>query len=130
MTTVYVSSTYSDLITHREAVVHMLRQLRYDVRAMEVYVATDERPVDECLADVAACDMYIGLFAWRYGYIPPSQHNPARLSITELEYRKASEIGIDRLIFLVNAQFAWPPHHMDNVSGEGEHGQRLAALRQ
>ena len=84
MARVYVSSTYSDLVEHRAAVYRVLRQLRHDVRAMEDYVAVDERPVDECLADVATCDVYVGIFAWRYGYIPPAEQNPQGLSITEL----------------------------------------------
>jgi Domain of unknown function (DUF4062) len=58
--TVYLSSTYSDLKVYREAVYHTLRQMRYDVIAMEDYVAADERPLATCLADVAACDLYIG----------------------------------------------------------------------
>jgi hypothetical protein len=44
--------------------------MRQDVIAMEHYVAADQRPLDKCLEDVCGCDLYIGLFAWRYGYIP------------------------------------------------------------
>ena len=57
MTRVYVSSTYSDLKDHREVVYRTLRQMGHDVIAMENYVATDQRPVDKCLADVTACDV-------------------------------------------------------------------------
>ena len=57
---------------------------------MEDYVATDERPVDKCLKDVAKADIYVGIFAFRYGYVPPADHsNPKGLSITELEFRQA-----------------------------------------
>jgi hypothetical protein len=35
--------------------------------AMEYYVAEDKRPVDKCLEDVTSCDLYIGIFTWRYG---------------------------------------------------------------
>ena len=63
MATIYLSSTYSDLQEYREAVYRALRQMRHDVIAMEDYVATDERPADTCLTDVAACEVYIGLFA-------------------------------------------------------------------
>ena len=66
MATIYLSSTDEDLKDHREAVYDALRRLRHDVRAMEHYVATDQRPVDKCLADVAACDIYVGILAWRY----------------------------------------------------------------
>jgi hypothetical protein len=38
--------------------------------AMEDYVAGDERPLDKCLEDVRACQAYVGIFAWRYGFIP------------------------------------------------------------
>jgi hypothetical protein len=67
---IYVSSTYGDLHVHREGVYRVLRQLGHDVVAMEDYVAADQRPLDKCLADVAACDLYLGIFAHRYGYIP------------------------------------------------------------
>jgi hypothetical protein len=40
------------------------------MKAMEDYVAADDRPVDRCLADVAACTVYVGIIAWRYGYVP------------------------------------------------------------
>ena len=48
---------------------------------METYVAEPRRPVDKCLNDVAACDLYIGVFAWRYGYVPSGFTQ----SITELD---------------------------------------------
>ena len=91
MTKIYLSSTYGDLKAYREGVYHTLRQMGYDAIAMEDYVATDKRPLEKCLQDVAACDLYVGLFAWRYGYVP-SEGNPEHKSITELEYRKASSI--------------------------------------
>lgn len=84
--TVYLSSSYTDLKTHREAVSKALNQLAgVKVIAMEDYVARDERPLPACLKDVAACDLYVGLFAWRYGYVPPPHENPEQRSITELE---------------------------------------------
>jgi uncharacterized protein DUF4062 len=54
---------------------------------MEDCTAEDQLPADKCLADVAACDLYVGIFAWRYGFIPPD-NNPDNLSIAELEYRR------------------------------------------
>ena len=72
---IYISSTYNDLRECREQVYRTLRQLGHDVIAMEDYVATDQRPLDKCLQDVASCDLYVGIFAWRYGYIP-AKDNP------------------------------------------------------
>lgn len=67
---IYVSSTFEDLKDYRRRVYDQLRALRHDVIAMEDYVAADERPLDKCLRDVRDSDVYIGLFAWRYGYVP------------------------------------------------------------
>ena len=71
---------------------------------MEYYVAEDQRPLDKCLADVEACDLYLLLVAWRYGHIPPGQQE----SITELEYRQAVKCGKTCLIFLLHEDASWP----------------------
>ena len=129
MTTIYLSSTFSDLKEYREAVYHALRQMGYDVIAMEDYVATDKRPLEKCLQDVAACELYVGLFAWRYGYVP-SEENPEHKSITELEYRKASSSGKSRLIFLLDEGAPWLRKWMDDKTGDGNRGKCIATLRQ
>lgn len=97
---------------------------------MEDYVATGQHPpLHKCLADVASCDGYVGLFAWKYGYIP-HDNNPEQRSITELEYRQAKELGKPCFIFLLDEGANWSPLQMDQVTGEGEKGQRIVALRQ
>jgi tetratricopeptide (TPR) repeat protein len=121
MTKIYVSSTYNDLVEHRQQVYDVLRKMCYDVMAMEDYVATDKRPLDKCLADVASCDLYIGIFAWRYGYIPPGQEQ----SITELEYRQAGQSNLERLIFLLDEDAPWPRSKMEKGAG----GEKIEALR-
>ena len=88
MAKIYISSTYEDLKDCRKAVYDVLRKMRHDVIAMEDYVATDQRPLNKCLTDVAAYGIYVGIFAWRYDYIPP-EDNPEKLSITEREFREA-----------------------------------------
>ena len=128
MSKIYVSSTYSDLKDYREAVYGILRKLRHNVIAMEDYVATDERPLQKCVQDVVGCNLYVGIFAWRYGYIPPLD-NPEQQSITELEYRKACEVKIPCLLFLLDEVAPWPDTAKDSVTGEGDKGQRIALLR-
>ena len=129
MTKIYLSSTYSDLKEHREAVYRALRKMHHDVIAMEDYVATDQRPLDKCLEDVRSCDLYIGLFAWRYGYIP-LENNPEQQSITELEYRTAVKQGKPTLLFLLDENAPWSPKLMDSHTGEGNAGASILALRQ
>jgi hypothetical protein len=80
---IYISSTFSDLEAYREKVYRALRKVQHDVIAMEDYVAADKRPLEQCLEDVRRSDLYIGIFAWRYGFVPKTL-NPGKRSITEL----------------------------------------------
>ena len=128
MAKIYISATYADLKDYRAAVYDILRKLRLDVIAMEDYVATDAYPLHKCLDDVAACDLYVGLVGWRYGYIP-DRDNPENQSITELEYRRAGASKVPRLMFLVDKNAPWPDGFKDEITGEGEGGKRIAALR-
>lgn len=130
MATFYLSSTYEDLKDHRRVVYEALRKAGHQVIAMEDYVAGDQRPVDKCLKDVEAADIYIGLFAFRYGYIPPAQHdNPKGLSITELEYRRAEALRKPCLTFAVSDTTAWARVFDDAYTAEDK-GERIKALRQ
>ena len=112
MARIYVSSTFSDLKECRAAVYDALRALRHDVMAMEDYVATDQRPLDKCLGDVEASDIYVGIFAWRDGFIP-DKNNPEQKSITELEYRCAVKHSKPCLIFLLDENADWPRAKME-----------------
>jgi hypothetical protein len=132
VTNIYISSTYEDLKEYREAVYSALR--KYDpsitVIAMEDYVATDKRPLQKCLEDVASCDIYIGIFAWRYGFMPKDEKdNPNKLSIIELEYRKAKEKEIPCLVFLLDEETQWSPRFMDGTVQSGTKGENIHRLR-
>ena len=117
-TTIYLSSTYEDLRDYRSAVFDALRKSGYQVIAMEDYVATDKRPVKKCLEDVAKADIYVGLFGFRYGYVPPPEHNnPEGLSITELEFREAERLGKHCLTFTVSEDAPWSPKFIDSLKG-------------
>ncbi|HEY6345757.1 MAG TPA: DUF4062 domain-containing protein [Bryobacteraceae bacterium] len=125
---VYISSTFEDLLKYRSALYSALRKMAYDVQAMEDYVARDDRLVHRCLADVAACDFYIGIFAQRYGWIPP-EDNPSQLSITELECRRAREANKTCLLFLLDPKAAWPQMFTDSETGGGHAGADIQRLR-
>jgi hypothetical protein len=128
MARIYLSSTFRDLAAHRDAAYKTLRRMRHEVIAMEDYVARDDRPAERCVADVLSSDLYVGLFAWRYGHVP-QQGNPDRRSVTEMEYRAAAAKRIPCLVFLLDEVAAWPPSLLDSHTGEGEAGARIHALR-
>jgi hypothetical protein len=118
----YVSSTFKDLERHRAAVNEAILKLGHVDIAMEHYVAGPERPIARCINDVRRCDLYIGLFGRRYGYIPPGSD----LSITEQEYRTAVRTHKDILCFLLKGDVEWPSDFVD----DGELATKLAALRE
>jgi Domain of unknown function (DUF4062) len=109
MAKIYVSSTYQDLQEYRLQVERVIRRMGHEDVAMEYYVAEDQRPVAKCLADVAACDVYVGIFAWRSG-------TPAKgydVAITELEFREAEKHHKQCLIFLLSDDAPWPRKFID-----------------
>lgn len=130
MITIYLSSTFEDLKDYRKAVYDALSKVsHYKVIAMENYVATDQRPVDKCLKDVAKADIYVGLFGFRYGYVPPAEHNnPDGLSITELEFRCAKGLGKPCLIFVTDEE-APLSRKFDDTWKAKDKGKRIKKLR-
>jgi formylglycine-generating enzyme required for sulfatase activity len=130
MATIYLSSTYEDLKDYRRVVFDALRKSGYQVIAMEDYVATDQRPVDKCLKDVERADIYVGLFAFRYGYVPPVHHeNPMGLSITELEFRHAEVLKRPALAFIAKEDAGISMNFADAYTGEGGKGEHIKTLR-
>jgi len=124
---VFVSSSFQDLQEFRLPAIRVLRQLGHEVIAMEDFVAASEVPLKKMLEKVERCDLYVGLFAWRYGFIPKKTgkggEDPkvpeakfGETSITHYEYLHAKAKGIDRLAFLLDEQTPWPPHLIDGFS--------------
>jgi hypothetical protein len=97
MAKIYISSTYEDLEKEREAAAEAIRRLGHTTLAMEDYVAADKRPLDKCLEDVRNCDVYIGIFAWRYGDIPDG-------------YDKR-----DKKVTARNTTFSWIQRNLSNI---------------
>jgi Domain of unknown function (DUF4062) len=122
---VYVSSTFVDLKSHRAVLKTALEKAQYDVEAMEKYPAFDQRPLDKCLADVVRADVYVLLLAHRYGF-RPKDRNPARKSITQLEYEEAGRHdGKPRFVFTVDPDHPWSPKWID----KGKDARDLEAFR-
>jgi hypothetical protein len=126
MSTIYLSSTYDDLKDHRAAVAQVLRRAGHTVIGMEDYAAYDERPRDKCVADVVRSDLYVGLFAWRYGFVP-KDNNPFGTSITQLEYQAAADGK--RPVFLLSKDAPWPPAHIHAFAAEDQ-GRRMREFRE
>ena len=106
---VYISSSFEDLRKEREIVSHAIRRCGHMPVGMEDYNASDQTPLDYCLADVRTCGLYIGICAWRYGFLLEQEDK----SITQLEYEEACLRGIPRLVFLLREDACWPVNLAD-----------------
>ena len=119
--TVMISSTARDLPEHRkEAMDACLRQGMFPVM-MEHLPASDDEAISASLAMVDAADIYVGIFAHRYGYVPAGH----AISVTEMEYNRAVERKIPRLIFVMDKDH---PITIDQVE-LGEGGVKLEAFK-
>jgi hypothetical protein len=101
---VMVSSTYSDLTEHRNAAFDALHRLGFFAIGMEFDSSKSGKDViDSSMDMVNKAVAYIGIVSHRYGGVPKdATRNPKKLSITELEYRRALERGIPVYMFLMS----------------------------
>ncbi|HEX7182095.1 MAG TPA: DUF4062 domain-containing protein [Thermoanaerobaculia bacterium] len=118
---VFVSSTRADLARHREAVAKALLQGGFHPIAMEDFMARPEEPVEACLREVAEADLFVGIYAWRYGFVPDGH----TVSITEEELREARRRNKPCFCFVVDEGFDWPAEHRE----DGEGGRKLRELK-
>lgn len=92
---IFVSSTYVDLIDYRQAAEKAINDQGQKYDGMDYMGAMAEEPVTACLELVEKCDLFIGIYAFRYGHIPDG----SELSITEQEYRYAIKKDKPCLLF-------------------------------
>ena len=100
--TAFISSTSIDLKKHRRQVVDACLRMGYDPVGMEQWPAQDADAETVCLREVEACDLFIGIYAFRYGWIPDGHE----VSITELEYDRAKEKGKPRILLFMDEKYA------------------------
>lgn len=121
MLRVFVSSTSKDLTAHREAVRDALLRLGMHPVMMEHFPTIDAGALAACHRKVLDCDLFVGIYAHRYGCIPAGQ----RQSITELEYHWAVTAKIPCHAFVVQPDYEWPHEHTDM----GDEYTRLDAFK-
>lgn len=108
-----ISSTAVDLPDHRKQVVEACLRAGVFPIGMEQLPARDASGVQVSLEMVDKADIYIGIYAWRYGWVPnvPGVPNPDKFSITEMEFNRALERKLsgelkDILIFVMHDDHA------------------------
>jgi hypothetical protein len=92
-------------------------------------IAGTAAPLAKVLEMVDRSEAYVGIFAWRYGYIPAKAADPpapvaikipvvegavdGETSITHYEYLRAVQRKLPVMAFLLDEQYPWPPQLID-----------------
>ena len=119
---VFISSTYKDLIDYRAAAIRAVEGTNYQAGKMEVFGARSEEPIEACMNEVEECDLFIGIYALRYGYVPLGSD----ISITEMEYLHAKETGKTIYCFLLDEEKqGWLTKWIDEDPGKSKHSLHL-----
>jgi hypothetical protein len=98
----FVSSTFVDLRRHHAAVIEQLRKAGISVDPMEDWTADSDEPKKFSTARVEGCDLCVLLVAFRRGHVPDGE----TLSITQMEYQRACQLGIEILPFVLDEDAA------------------------
>ncbi len=125
---IFVSSTHDDLKDARQKILRLLSVLPADLVHMEVFGSDETRPVDYCLEQVHKSNLFIGVYAERYGTVDKSTGR----SITELEYREAvamlrrNEL-LGLLAYILDPAASWTVQFVDR---DADKVKALAALKE
>ena len=95
---VFISSTYKDLIDYRAAAIKAVEGTSYQAVKMEVFGARPNEPLEACLQEIEQSDLFVGIYAHRYGYVPDGSD----ISITQMEYLHAKMLGRPVYCFVID----------------------------
>jgi len=100
---IFISSTWQDLQPEREAVERALHRMQdTSFVSMQHFGSRPDTPERVSLAEVDRSDIYVGIFAHRYGS-----------GIAEAEYRRAKEHNLPCLIYFKDDNVPVPPAHFE-----------------
>lgn len=106
-----------DLTHHRIAVERSLLDAGLHPVGMEHFSAQPAEPVEACLRAVRESDLFLGVYGWRYGFVP----SETGVSITETEFAEAQRLEKPCFCFFVDPGFPWP----EELRDQGEPAARL-----
>jgi hypothetical protein len=98
--TVFISSTYLDNAERRKIVEDAVIRAGMQPVGMERFTASVNPTTAECQRVARECDIYVGIIAHRYGWIPDGES----VSITEIEYEAAKAANKPRLMFTIDTK--------------------------
>jgi len=93
-----ISSTALDLPEHRKQALDACLSLGVHPISMDYLLARDASAVAVSMEMVDRADIYVGIYAWRYGWIPKGSD----ISLTEMEFNRAVKEGKRILVFIMD----------------------------
>jgi hypothetical protein len=120
--TAMISSTSVDLPEHRQQAMEACLRQGIFPRAMEHLPARDADAIRVSLEMVDEADIYIGIYAWRYGHVPEGHD----ISITEMEFNRAVKRGIPVLVFTIHRDH---PLTITMIETDKETQEKLTKLK-
>lgn len=132
----FISATARDLAKYRNALMEISIELGFFPVGMEHFVPTADNAMQVCYDAVQQAQLFIGIYAFRYGFAPPPTMRYRRrdgsyatgdgvTSITEWEYHWAVERNLPMALFIAEDSANWPPDVIDG----GAAAERLAAFK-
>jgi tetratricopeptide (TPR) repeat protein len=118
---IFLSSTFIDLENYREAAVHACRRVGLIPIYMEDFPPDPRDAIAFCKAKVEEADLFLGIYAHRYGYVPDG----SKVSITEMEYAWAVERKLPVHLFVIDPDYPWLPSKVD----KGRDFKRLESFK-
>jgi len=113
---VFISSTYLDLMDYRRLASEAVERLGQQGVRMEVFGARPAEPTTASLSEVIDSDLFIGIYAHRYGFVPEGSSR----SITEEEYDAATAESKPIFCFLVAEDYPWRPSFIEEEPGKSK----------
>jgi len=125
---VMVSSTFTDLHEHRQALIDLLNAHKLHPNVMEYDSAGFEDVIESSLNMVRDSAAYILIVGPKYGQTPDCPtRNPNLLSITELEFNEAARLDRPTLLFVMGEDH---PVKQKDVEDDPEKKAKLDAFRE
>lgn len=99
---------------YRRVLANSLERIGLPTGRMEIFCAQPNTPLETSLREIDRCDLFVGIYAYRYGSIPKNYS----LSVTEMEFDHAKKKGIPMFAFFIDPKFTWPKKFIEDEPGK------------
>jgi hypothetical protein len=107
--TVFICSTYGDLIEERVAVLEAIRALQQQHDSMEYFGAHSGQPIETCLSEVRRSNILVVIVGHLYGSLVPE----LGISFSEAEYSEAQRLGKQCLVYIRHKKVPVLPEYIE-----------------